>query len=108
VSPKTERLETLARAARAAFLDDMGLLGDAVAQVCSPRRINYSNYGNTDPYLHAHVVPSYEWEAPERLSRPIWTYPAELWTDPAHIYSDEKHGDLGHRIAAALEKIANP
>jgi len=105
-SPKADRLEALDRVARAAFLDDMGLLGEAVAQVCSPRRVNYSIYGNTDPYLHAHVVPRYEWEAPERLSRPIWTYPPELWTDPAHIYSDEKHGALKQRIAVALGGIA--
>jgi len=106
-SPRADRLESLTRDTRAAFLDDMGLLGEAVAQVCAPHRVNYSIYGNTDPYLHAHVVPRYAWEAPERLSRPIWTYPTELWTNPAHIYDEEKHGGLAKRIATALKQIAS-
>ncbi|HTW35673.1 MAG TPA: hypothetical protein VMD53_13725 [Rhizomicrobium sp.] len=105
-SPKVDRLETLDRKARATFLNDMGLLGEAVAEACSPRRMNYSIYGNTDAYLHAHVVPRYDWEPPERIKRPIWEYPAEMWTEPSHLYNESKHGDLRARIADALTRIA--
>ncbi len=38
----------------------MSLLGDAVQAVVKPRRMNYSIYGNTDAFLHAHVFPNGE------------------------------------------------
>lgn len=35
---------------RGEYLLDMSLIGDAIQEVCSPRRINYSIYGNTDAF----------------------------------------------------------
>lgn len=105
-SPKVDRLESLDRQARLAFLDDMGLLGDAVAEVCKPRRVNYAIYGNTDPILHAHVFARYDWEPPERVKRPVWEYGEAHWNDPVHAFSDEKHGALKRQIAEALARIA--
>lgn len=62
---------------RGEYLLDMSLIGDAIQEVCSPRRINYSIYGNTDAFLHAHIFPRYEWESTERKRMPVWQYPAE-------------------------------
>ena len=67
--PKYPRLEDMPRATRSVFLEDMGFLGEAVAKACDPLRVNYSVYGNTDAYVHAHVFPRYEWEPPERKPR---------------------------------------
>jgi len=105
--PKADRLEALERKARTIFLDDMALLGEAVAKVCEPRRVNYSIYGNTDPYLHAHVFPRYAWEPPERLTRPVWEYSPAHWNDRASMFSEEKHGDLRRRLAGVLAEIAS-
>jgi diadenosine tetraphosphate (Ap4A) HIT family hydrolase len=55
--PKFARLEDMPRTQRAVLLEEMGLLGEAVAKVCNPLRMNYSIYGNTDAYVHAHVFP---------------------------------------------------
>lgn len=105
-SPKAARLEDLDHARRSAFLDDMGLLGKAVARVCQPRRVNYSIYGNTDPYLHAHVVPRYDWESEDRVRRPIWNYTSDIWEDPAHAFDEAKHGALKAHIARALGELS--
>jgi diadenosine tetraphosphate (Ap4A) HIT family hydrolase len=40
----------------------MSLIGEAILKVCSPSRVNYSIYGNTNAYLHAHLFPRYNWE----------------------------------------------
>jgi len=103
--PKYARLEDMPRDVRAVFLDDMGLLGEAVAKACSPRRVNYSVYGNTDPHAHAHVVPRYDWEPPERVVMPIWQYPMETWSAPEHAFDDKKHAGLKQKIADALRAI---
>ncbi|HTQ12824.1 MAG TPA: hypothetical protein VMH86_03030 [Rhizomicrobium sp.] len=100
--PRVARLEDMPRDGRRLFLDDMGLLGEAVARACAPRRVNYSIYGNTDPYVHAHVVPRYDWEPAERVTRPIWEYGPEKWSAPEYAFDEAKHGDLKRRIAAAL------
>jgi diadenosine tetraphosphate (Ap4A) HIT family hydrolase len=46
------------------------------------RRINLDILGNTDDFLHAHVWPRYDWEPPDRISAPVWLYPAEFWSTP--------------------------
>src|SRR5579862_7979366 len=58
--PQVEKLNDLAGEARVQFLGDMATLGDAVLAATACRRINYSIYGNLDPFLHAHVWPRYD------------------------------------------------
>jgi diadenosine tetraphosphate (Ap4A) HIT family hydrolase len=84
----------------------MGLPGEAISRVCAPQRVNYSIYGNTDPYLHAHVVPRYDWEPPDRVLRPVWDYPMEQWSDPVHGFDPSKHNELRLRIASTLNNLA--
>ena len=105
-SPQADSLEALAPERRDLFLSDMGRLGDAVNRACSPRRVNYSIYGNTDAFLHAHVFPRYETEPGERRVMPVWTYPPENWRDPTLAYNEARHGDLRARIAEALNAAA--
>ena len=101
-SPQVGSLEDLSPGDRAVYLEDMGRLGAAVNAACAPRRINYSIYGNTDAFLHAHVFPRYEWEPAERISGPVWLYPRENWSNPAQAYGEARHGALKAKIAAAL------
>lgn len=72
--PVVPDLNALAGEARAAFLRDMALLGDAVLEVTRARRINYEILGNVEPALHAHVFPRYESEPEERRKAPVWFY----------------------------------
>ena len=101
-APQVASLEDLSPADRAVFLDDMGRLGAAVNAACDARRINYSIYGNTDAFLHAHVFPRYDWEPAERIPGPVWLYPRENWSDAAHAYDEARHGALRRKIAEAL------
>lgn len=74
-TPGTGRLTDLPHPRRLRFLADMDLLGEAVERVCARRdpafrRVNLEILGNTDPFLHAHVRPRYEWEPAALVGRP--------------------------------------
>lgn len=86
--PSAQRLSDLSGPDRSAFLESMARLGAAVELACSGldpafRRVNLEILGNTDPFLHAHVWPRYDWEPAELVGGPVWLYPPERWTDPA-------------------------
>lgn len=104
-APQVRDLTDLPLPARLAFLRDMSLLGEAVAQVCQPHRINYEIFGNTEPFLHAHILPRYSWEQPAALARPAYVYPPEQRLAPEHAYNDAAHGALRQQIAAALQQL---
>jgi len=103
--PRVRDLTDLPLPARLDFLRDMSLLGEAVTRVCQPHRINYEIFGNTDPFLHAHVLPRYAWEDAEALSRPAYVYPPERWNAPADQFSEDAHGELKTRIRTALLEL---
>jgi len=104
--PKVRDLTDLPLAARLDFLRDMSLLGEAVARVCQPWRINYEIFGNTDPFLHAHILPRYDWEPADALARPAYLYPPERRNAPDDQFTEVRHGELKTRIAAALHDLA--
>jgi diadenosine tetraphosphate (Ap4A) HIT family hydrolase len=84
--PAVQRLSELSRTRRMAFLSDMDRLGEAVERACKRldpafRRVNLEILGNTDPYLHAHVWPRFDWEPTDLVGRPAWLYPGERWSD---------------------------
>ncbi len=72
--PVVPSLNALDRKERAAFLDDMAALGDAVLAATGALRINYAILGNLDPALHAHVLPRYANEPAENRTAHPWTY----------------------------------
>ncbi|WP_202882540.1 hypothetical protein [Gracilibacillus saliphilus] len=83
----------------------MSLIGEAILKVCEPRRINYSIYGNTDAYLHAHVFPRYNWEPEERIPYPVWQYASEKWCNPKYQYSNETHGELKEKLGKEIDGL---
>lgn len=103
--PKVPSLEALSLKERTQFLQDMSLLGEAIQFAANPRRVNYSIYGNSDAFLHAHVFPRYEWESEERKPYPVWQYPSEMWQLPALHYSDQRDGALRELIKKKLEAL---
>ena len=93
-------LNALAPAARAEFLADMALIGDALLAVTGGVRINYAIFGNVDPALHAHVFPRH-------AAEPEVTRTAQPWAldwNAAPAYSEALHGDLKRRIAEDLKR----
>ncbi|MFI1760431.1 diadenosine tetraphosphate hydrolase [Streptomyces sp. NPDC020571] len=74
--PDVQRLSDLPRAKRLSFLSDMDQLGEAVERACRRldpafRRVNLEILGNTDPFLHAHVWPRFEWEPADVVGKPV-------------------------------------
>ncbi|WP_412538009.1 diadenosine tetraphosphate hydrolase [Longispora sp. K20-0274] len=104
--PGVERLTDLSRPKRLAYLESMERLGEAVERACAAadpafRRINLEILGNTDPFLHAHIWPRYQWEPPEVIGRPVWLYPEENWRDPATVLGPQ-HETLRAEITRYL------
>ena len=100
--PETGQLNDLRGTNRDQFLRDMAALGDAVKIATGADRINYSIYGNLDPFLHAHVWPRYAWEDPAYRTMPPFNYPPTLREDPAHLFDMGKHGGLMRKIREEL------
>jgi diadenosine tetraphosphate (Ap4A) HIT family hydrolase len=106
--PSVNHLTDLDWAHRKQFLFDLALVGEAVERVCRPnglRRMNYEVLGNLLPVLHGHVVPRYEWEAPEFATREWGRYPKEVRDAPEHAYSDEAHARLRAAITEELDEL---
>lgn len=106
--PGVQRLSDLPRAKRLAFLSDMDRLGEAVERACRRldsafRRVNLEILGNTDPFLHAHVWPRYEWEPAELVGKPVWLYPADRWTSERHRLGP-RHGVVRDAIGSELDQ----
>ncbi len=102
--PKVEALNDLTVEQRSNYLIDMSLLGDAIQFVCNPRRLNYSIYGNSDAFLHAHIFPRYEWEPEDKKPCPVWQY-GDLWHWTELQYSEYKHGKLRKQITEKLIEL---
>ncbi|HVY24810.1 MAG TPA: hypothetical protein VG962_15800 [Steroidobacteraceae bacterium] len=97
--PVVPHLNAMELSHRDQFLKDMAALGDAVLAVTGALRINYAMFGNTEPALHAHVIPRYADEVPElRMAHP-WAYD---W-DAAIPFSQQVHGELLMKLRAALK-----
>lgn len=108
-SSRLSQLTDLDRPARHEFLSSMDLLAEAVGKACQDvmtgfRRINLDILGNTDDFLHAHVWPRYDWEPPDRISAPVWLYPAEFWSTPT-LQLGVQHGPLREAIGSQLDAL---
>jgi diadenosine tetraphosphate (Ap4A) HIT family hydrolase len=100
--PVVPSINDLDRSKRAEYLFDMALIGDALLEVTGAFRINYGILGNSDPFLHAHIVPRYLNE-PKKYRRGLpWSYPRKLMDGLAFDYERDK--DLLQRIAASIQK----
>jgi diadenosine tetraphosphate (Ap4A) HIT family hydrolase len=100
--PPVPTLNDLSMQQRAAFLNDMTLIGDALLEVTGAYRINYAVLGNTDPFLHAHIVPRYLSEPEEFRKGPPWSYPLEVVN--AVPFVPVRDRELIQKIAEAIHK----
>ena len=96
-------LGKLSGAARATFLRDYALLGDAVQAATGATRINYSILGNVLPILHGHIFPRYDSEEAEFRPKAVWTYPDFEARGPR--FDLARDADLMARVCAKLEKL---
>jgi diadenosine tetraphosphate (Ap4A) HIT family hydrolase len=104
--PLVPSLNDLKLEAQMLFLRDVALLGRAVQDLTGCARVNYGIYGNSDPYLHAHVFARYAWEEPERARVPVWkSYPLEELYAEEFQFSLEKHSELRAKLEARLLEL---
>jgi diadenosine tetraphosphate (Ap4A) HIT family hydrolase len=106
--PAADHLTDLPPERRRQFLFEMSLIGQAIEVACRPRglrRINYEVLGNSINFLHAHIHPRYDWEAPDMARGPVWRYPRSDRDNARHAYSDQAHGELRAAITEALEGL---
>ena len=87
---------------RARYLCDMALIGDALLEVTGAYRINYAVCGNSDPFLHAHIVPRYASEPEEYRNGLPWSYPRDLMDSV--LFDPGRDNGLMIQIAAAIQK----
>lgn len=98
--PVVSSINDLSIEKRAEFLQDMAIAGDALLKVTGAYRINYAIMGNSDPFLHAHIVPRYSDEPVAYLHDQPWSYPEEVVSGKRldAIESSDLRRDLRNQI----------
>ena len=104
-SPMAENLNALHGDARSQFLSDMSRLGDAILEATGAARINYSIYGNLDPFLHAHIVPRFADESEPYGTMPPLAVSAAERESANDRYQAEDHDVLRDRIGDHLRSL---
>ncbi|GAB7108226.1 DeoR family transcriptional regulator [Streptomyces phaeofaciens JCM 4814] len=109
--PRVRRLSELPKGKRLGFLSDMDRLGEAVERACRRldsgfRRVNLEILGNTDPFLHAHVWPRFDWEPGELVGLPVWLYPRERWSEEEYALGP-RHDVLRAAIGEELDRLGD-
>jgi len=98
--PVLPDLNALDRAARAAYLLDMAIIGDALMEVTGAFRINYAIMGNSEPALHAHIVPRFMAEPDQYRKNQPWSYPPEIIDGTP--FDPRRDADLQARLREAI------
>jgi diadenosine tetraphosphate (Ap4A) HIT family hydrolase len=100
--PVVASINDLDHSHRKAYLCDMVMIGDAILEVTGAYRINYGVLGNTDPYLHAHIVPRYLTELDRYRKGLPWSYPKKLAGSVP--FDRDRDKLLSEQIARAIQK----
>ncbi|MET9290892.1 diadenosine tetraphosphate hydrolase [Streptomyces sp. NPDC003077] len=109
--PSVQRLSELPKSRRLAFLSVMDALGEAVERACRRldpafRRVNLEILGNTDPFLHAHAWPRFDWEPADLVGRPVWLYPRARWSDEEYALGP-RHDAVRAAIGEELDRLVS-
>ncbi len=114
-TPGIDQLTDLSPDHQLAFLEDMAVLGRAVAAVCARRdpefrRINLEIQGNTDAFLHAHVTPRYHWEPDDVIGWPgalhWFTGKVDVDVEALGPQHDDLRRELGEEIDRQVARAA--
>ncbi len=79
---------------RAAFIEDVNHVAEAIHKAFNPQKVNYGAYGDTGHHLHFHIVPKYKDEFE-------WGGTFEM--NPKKTFlSDDEYAQMIEKIKAAL------
>ncbi len=99
--PVVPTLNDLSLREREIFLREMTILGDAILAATGAVRINYEILGNSEPALHAHVIPRYQAEPENLRAGPVWFY--DFSKAPRLNLESPAYQALKARLEAALK-----
>lgn len=100
--PHARSLNDISPEQQALFMQDMAVVGDLLMRVTGAYRVNYAILGNTDPYLHAHIVPRYADEPAEYIRGLPWSYPNITAEETS--FKLERHAELIHKLRDGLRE----
>ena len=100
--PEVASINDLPITQRTEFLLDMALVGDTLMQLTGAYRINYAIFGNSQPILHAHIVPRFLSEPEEFLHNQPWSYPEIVINK--NKFNLKRDEELMMRIASEIKK----
>ena len=100
--PVVNSINDLDRSQRANYLCDMATVGDALMEVTGAYRINYAIFGNSEPALHAHIVPRYLSEPDQLRHGPPWAYAAKMIE--SNKFNPERDRPLIQQFANAIHQ----
>ena len=102
--PVVADLNALDEAARTAYSLDVIRCGDAILRATGAERMNYETWGNTDPFLHTHLMPRYASEPPEKRRVPACI--VYSWKDARPFDAKNEDAAFCAKVRAYLD--ANP
>jgi diadenosine tetraphosphate (Ap4A) HIT family hydrolase len=102
--PVVPSLNALGLQERIAFLSDMALVGDALAKATDCTRVNYEIWGNSEPALHAHIMPRYASESEEKRRLPACM--GYSWGEASKPGSDQNAALMSKLRQCIAEAIA--
>lgn len=88
---------------RDAFAREAAVLGQAIASLLSPRKMNWEILGNTVPHLHCHVIPRYSWDPLPK--RPIWENREFKKVERRHCMAREEKLTLSEQLRREIAAI---
>lgn len=87
--PVVADLTDLNESKRAEYCLDMACVGDALLKATDAYRVNYEILGNSEPALHAHIMPRYKIEPDEK--RNFSPFASYNWKTSRPVnFSDDK------------------
>lgn len=100
--PQVASINALDEPERAQFMVDMVAVGDAIMAVTGAYRINYAIMGNSDPCLHAHIIPRYL-DEPEDLRKGLPWWHRDVF-DQSTRFDAKRDRDLVQALREKLTK----
>ncbi len=90
-----EELHQLTSKTRQSFLNDIALVGNALAMALQPDKMNYELLGNAQPHLHWHIIPRYK-------SDPLWGRPIWVGNRRRNRLSQDQYVELLEKVRAHI------